>query len=93
MRNAWDFALASVAVAYRSGLRPTGWRVVLGGVAATPWRLPKVERMLEGATLDDATIGAAARAAIEGAAPLSQNAYKVALVQKLVEQVLRESTS
>lgn len=93
MRNVWDFALASIAVAYNPGARPTGWRVVLGGVAATPWRLPEVERMLEGATLDDATIAAAGRAAIKGAEPLSHNAYKVALVQKLVEQALRESTS
>jgi xanthine dehydrogenase YagS FAD-binding subunit len=93
MRNAWDFALASIAVAYNPGAHPTGWRIVLGGVAATPWRLPKVERMLEGAALDDATIGAAARAAIEGAEPLAHNAYKVGLVQKLVEQALRESAS
>lgn len=93
MRNVWDFALASIAVSYRPGARPTGWRVVLGGVAATPWRLPHVERMLEGAALDDATIRAAGVAATQGAEPLSHNAYKVALVQKLVEQALRESTS
>ena len=31
MRNAWDFALASVVVAYRPGVRPTGWRMSSAG--------------------------------------------------------------
>jgi len=91
MRNVWDFALASIAVSWQPCSRTSGWRVVLGGVAATPWRLPHVEQMLEGSALDDASIKAAAVRAADGAKPLSHNSYKVPLVTKLVEQALREA--
>jgi xanthine dehydrogenase YagS FAD-binding subunit len=89
MRNVWDFALASIAVSFVPGDRTGNWRIVLGGVAATPWRLTGVERMLEGAAINDATIKAAGRAAMQGAEPLEHNGYKVPLVRKLVEESLK----
>jgi len=90
-RGAWDFALVSVAAsaAVREGT-VQGCRIVLGGVAAVPWRSRAAESVLEGAALTDRNIEAAAEAAVATADPLSGNAYKVPLVRKAVAQVLRE---
>jgi xanthine dehydrogenase YagS FAD-binding subunit len=91
MRNAWDFAIASVGAALRlEGGTARGVRIVLGGVAPIPWRSVAAEQEVEGSRLDGATIEAAARAAIAGAHPLSGNEYKVALVKKLVRSALTE---
>jgi xanthine dehydrogenase YagS FAD-binding subunit len=88
-RGAWDFALVSAAVAIRMTNRRTAEaRVVLGGVAPTPWRSAAAERAVTGRPLDAATIARAAAAAVEGAQPMEQNAYKVALVRGIVEEVL-----
>ena len=90
-RAAWDFALASVAVAAEvKGGTVQHCRIVLGGVAATPWRSSEAESVLEGAPLTSRTIEAAAEAAVEAAEPLSGNRYKVPLVRKAVAQALRE---
>ena len=90
-RAAWDFALVSVAVAaVVKGGTVRDCRIVLGGVAATPWRSSEAESVLEGAALTDRHIEAAAEAAVEAAEPLSGNAYKVPLVRKIVVQALRE---
>lgn len=94
MRNAWDFALASVAVALRmENGAARDVRIVLGGVAPTPWRSAAAEREVEGKPLTATNIEAAARAATEGARPLQHNEYKVALVRKLVREALTELTA
>lgn len=93
-RNAWDFALASVAVAFvKDGDRARDVRIVLGGVAPTPWRSYLAEEAVEGKPLNESNIETAARAAIMKAEPLAQNEYKVALVKKLVRQALTELAS
>ena len=63
-------------------------RVVLGAVAPIPWRSAKAEQALVGKRLDETAAAAAARAAIFGAAPLSENGYKVGLVQTVVRRTL-----
>ena len=91
MRNSWDFALASIAVALRmDGGAARNVRVVLGGVAPIPWRSADAERELEGKALDRTTIESAARAAVAVARPLAHNEHKVALVTKLVRAALTE---
>lgn len=88
-RGAWDFALAGVALALTfDGDTVTSAGVVLSGVAPVPWRARETEAVLQGARLDAATIKSAARAAVAGAEPLEQNAYKVPLVVGLVEEQL-----
>jgi len=52
-----------------SGGRITGARISLGSMAATQIRARAAERALEGRSLDDAAIGAAAAAAAEGVSP------------------------
>jgi xanthine dehydrogenase YagS FAD-binding subunit len=88
MRATWDFALASIAVS--RPIRGQGWRVVLGGVAPIPWRLPEVEQLLERERVSPAVIAEATRLAVRDAEPLTHNRYKVSLVQKLVEEALQE---
>ncbi len=68
-------------------------RVVLSGVAPVPWRVPAVERVLTGSTLDGDTIERAAAAAVDGAEPLTHNAYKVALVRGLVTDELERAAA
>ena len=91
MRNSFDFALASVAIFLdREGRRVHRCRIALGGVAATPYRPLGAERLVAGNRLSDEVILAAGRAAVHGAEPLDLNAYKVALVEKLVVEALQE---
>ncbi|HYP52663.1 MAG TPA: xanthine dehydrogenase family protein subunit M [Pyrinomonadaceae bacterium] len=92
-RESLDFALASAAAAVevnRGGaVRQT--RIVLGGVAPVPWRVPAAETFVNGKALTDDVINEAARLALEGAKPLSKNAYKVPLTQALVRRALKKA--
>lgn len=93
MRNAFDFALASVAVILDrkgDGHRASRCAIVLGAVAATPYRAREAEQIVAGNTLTDEVIHEAARAAVRGAEPLALNEYKVGLVEKLVTEALQE---
>ena len=65
-------------------------RVVLGGVAPIPWRLPQVEQLLAGQRITDALAAKAAEIALEGAKPLAKNAYKVPLTKGVVRRTLLE---
>ena len=88
-RQAWAFALVSVAaqVSLRGGAVERA-RVVLGGVANTPIRATAAEAALEGHAFTGERAANAAALAVEGAAPLRQNAYKVAMARELVRRAL-----
>jgi xanthine dehydrogenase YagS FAD-binding subunit len=92
-RESLDFALSAVAAAVELGAggRVRQARIVLGGVAPVPWRVPKAEEFLKGKALDAESLAGAARLALEGAEPLSQNAYKVPLTQALVRRALSKA--
>lgn len=86
-RGAWDFALASAAVALRiDGGRVSEANIVLGGVAPIPWRSRRAEEALAGRSIDDSVARAVADAAVEKASPLDQNAYKISLVRGIVTE-------
>jgi xanthine dehydrogenase YagS FAD-binding subunit len=89
-RSSLDFAMASVAIAVELGTDKTvkQARIVLGGVAPIPWRVPKAEAVLMGNVISDETAGKAAIASLEGAAPLAKNGYKIPLTQTLVRRAL-----
>src|SRR5207249_10862225 len=82
-RASFEFALVSAAVALEmDGARIREARVALGGVGTNPWRVPRVETALAGASLDPAALrGAAARAA-QGARGRGHNDFKVGLSQR-----------
>jgi len=89
-RGSWDFALASVAGAFRaSGGRIEAARIAVNGVAPYPVRLHEVERALVGATTGEDTAQAAGEIAVRGAKPLRHNEYKVALMRNLVRRAVR----
>src|SRR5205807_3752421 len=86
-KQSYDWPLVQAAVAYtRNNDKPANVRVVLGHVAPTPHVSEAAARALEGRAVTEATATAAGRAAAEGAKPLSQNGYKVRLVEVAVKR-------
>lgn len=87
--RAWDFALVSVAASLTiAGGVCADSRIVLGGVAPSPWRAYTAEQALNGQRLTPAAIAEAAQRATDGAVPLEHNAYKVRLAQTAVRRCL-----
>lgn len=89
-REVWNFPLVNVASAMivKSGVIERA-RVVVGGVAAKPWRLHAVEEGLRGKPLNEETASWAGQAAVQGARPLRHNAYKIPLMRNLVKRAVR----
>jgi xanthine dehydrogenase YagS FAD-binding subunit len=89
-RKAWSFALVSVAAAARiKDGKARDVRVVLGGVAPSPWSVTAAHKQLEGSALDDNACLAAADTILGGAEPLRDNGYKVTLARELIRRALR----
>jgi len=88
-REAWTHAVVSAAVALDINQEVVrSARVVLGGVAPIPWRLPEVEKMLTGQRLTTELAARAGEAAVAGARPLAKNGYKVPLTRNMVKRTL-----
>jgi xanthine dehydrogenase YagS FAD-binding subunit len=88
-REAWTHAVVSAAVVleFENQICRSA-RVVLGGVAPIPWRLPKVEAMLAGQRITPELAAKAAEAAVEGAHPLAKNKYKIPLTKGVVRRTI-----
>jgi xanthine dehydrogenase YagS FAD-binding subunit len=88
-RDAWDFALVSVAAAVRQNNgKVEQARIVMGGVAPIPWRSREAEAALTGKLLDAAAAAEAAEHAMKAAHPLRDNAYKVDLSKAIIRGAL-----
>ncbi len=88
-REAWTHAVISAAIVLQmEGRICRRARVVLGGVAPVPWRLPEVEQMLTGQLIGEETAARAGEIAIAGARPLAKNAYKLPLTKNLVRRTI-----
>jgi len=72
----WPMVAAAVAFDDNAG-RAKNTRIVLGHVAPIPWHSEAGSKALDGKTVNDANLDAAAQAALAAAKPLSGNAYKV----------------
>ncbi len=84
-KESFDWPLAGCA-AVHDGEK---WNVVLGAVAPIPWRAKKAEDALKGAkSIDAALAERAAEAATDGAEPMSQNQWRLALVRAAVRRAL-----
>jgi xanthine dehydrogenase YagS FAD-binding subunit len=89
LRNSWDFALASLAMAIEmEDRRCVAARVVLGGVGTAPVRATAVEAALVGAELTDEVVARAAQQAIVGARPLRLSHYKLKIMEGLCRKAL-----
>ncbi|MGF6753488.1 FAD binding domain-containing protein [Paraburkholderia sp. GAS42] len=91
-RASYAFALVSVAAALQlDGNTVKSVRIALGGVAHKPWRANVAEQMLAGQTLSDANLQSAAAAALRGARPQRDNAFKVQLAQRSIVRALKQA--
>jgi xanthine dehydrogenase YagS FAD-binding subunit len=86
-----DWPLVQAAVAFqggRDGANATGAKIVLGHVAPTPHVAEAAMAALNNQAVTEATATAAGRAATQGAKPLSQNSYKLRLVEVAVKRAI-----
>ena len=83
----WPIVMASVNLEL-DGDKVTAAKVILYGVAAIPWRSDAAEKAITGKAINPETATAAGDAAVEGAKPLSMNAYKVPLTKTVVKRAL-----
>ena len=90
-REAWTHAVVSVALTLdMDGALCRDARIVLGGVAPIPWRVPAAEDVLRGRQITAELAQQAADAALEGAQPLAKNGYKVTMARALVRRSVLE---
>jgi xanthine dehydrogenase YagS FAD-binding subunit len=88
-REAWTHAVVSAAVVLEmDGDVCRAARIVLGGVAPIPWRLPEVEKALAGQRITPELAARAGELAVADARPLSKNAYKVPMTKAIVERTI-----
>jgi xanthine dehydrogenase YagS FAD-binding subunit len=88
-REAWTHAVVSAAVVLQmEGGTCRRARIVLGGVAPIPWRLPEIEKLLIGQRVTPELAAKAGEAAVSGARPLAKNGYKVPMVRAMVARTL-----
>jgi xanthine dehydrogenase YagS FAD-binding subunit len=89
-RASYAFALVSVAVGLdMDGSRIRSARLVMGGVAHKPWRLPESEQFLAGQQANEETFKKAADIALKGAKGLSQNEFKLTLAPNALVTALK----
>jgi xanthine dehydrogenase YagS FAD-binding subunit len=93
-RASYEFALASAAVVITiaSG-NVTRVRIGLGGVGTKPWRSPAAEAALAGQRANPANFRKAAEAALRGAKPQSENAFKIELAKRCLTHALQIATA
>ena len=94
-RDAFDWPLADVAVVLEMAPNKRCRRaaIVLGAAAPVPHRAKSAETILVGRHIDPAVAREAGRAALQGATPLSQNAYKLPLFEALVERAVLQAAA
>jgi xanthine dehydrogenase YagS FAD-binding subunit len=93
-RASYEFALASAAVVMQAkDNRIRRVRIALGGVGTKPWRSLEAEKALEGKETNEQNFRAAAEAALRGARPLHDNAFKVDLAKRTLTRALKTVTA
>jgi xanthine dehydrogenase YagS FAD-binding subunit len=88
-KESFDWPLAEVAVVLetRGGVVNKA-SIVLGAAAPAPWRATAAEKTLAGKPLNGQNAHEAAAAAVQGATPLSGNAYKIPLFEAVVRRTI-----
>jgi xanthine dehydrogenase YagS FAD-binding subunit len=92
-RASYEFALVSAAAAVATdGRRIRSARLAMGGVAHKPWRLGAAESGLRGISLEDIDgLRSAIAASFIDARPLTHNAFKVELAQRVALRALQSA--
>jgi len=93
-RTSYAFAVVSAAAGLRiENGKIMEARIALGGVAAKPWRARAAEQMLRSASPDAASFLQAAQAALDGAKPSGDNAFKIELARRIVVRALTSAAA
>jgi xanthine dehydrogenase YagS FAD-binding subunit len=88
-REAWTHAVVSAAIVLEMDKDVCrSARIVLGGVAPIPWRVPEAERVLAGQRITPEIAAKAGEIAIAEAKPLAKNAYKIPLTKAVVRRTV-----
>ena len=88
-KESFDWPLADAGIVLvLDGQRCRKAAGVMGGAAPTPIRSRAAEAVLMGATINEATARAAAKAAMRSATPLSQNAFKTQLFETAIYRTI-----
>lgn len=88
-RTSFAFATASSAAGLRmEGGRIAEARLAFGAVAAKPWRVAEAEALLVGQAPDADLFARAAEAALAGAEPSADNAWKIDLARRTAARAL-----
>jgi xanthine dehydrogenase YagS FAD-binding subunit len=88
-REAWTHAVVSAAIVLEMDKDVCrSARIVLGGVAPIPWRVPDAERVLAGQRITPEIAAKAGEIAVAEAKPLAKNAYKVPLTKAVVRRTV-----
>jgi xanthine dehydrogenase YagS FAD-binding subunit len=90
-RQSYEFALVSTAAAVMTdGEHIRSARLAMGGVAHKPWRLTAAETALRGVSMNDIdALKSAIAKSFTDARPLSHNAFKVELAQRVALRALQ----
>ena len=88
-KESFDWPLAEVAVVLeqRAGVVRKA-SIVLGAAAPIPWRAKDSEASLVGKRVNEESARVAGAAAIRGATPLSENAYKLPIFEAVVRRTI-----
>ncbi|MBA4179523.1 MAG: molybdopterin dehydrogenase [Anaerolinea sp.] len=88
----YDFALANIAtVIVKKDGKVDDSRIVLSGVAPTPYRATVAEEAIKGQAITAQVAQAAADKALLQARPMTDNAYKVGLAKSLIVRSILEA--
>ena len=87
----WPLVEAAVHVERAPGGACTRASVILGAVAPNPWRARASEAVLVGRAIDEASARDVGKAALQGATPLRDNAYKLSLLEVAVRRAVLAS--
>jgi xanthine dehydrogenase YagS FAD-binding subunit len=88
-KESFDWPIAEVAVLLEcSGNTCTKSSIILGAAAPVPLRARGAEAALAGKPINQETARAAAKMTVEGATPLSHNAYKLPVFEAVVRRAI-----
>ncbi len=92
-REAWDFALVSIAGVFNiKNNKIIKGKITFGGIAPIPWEDNKINSQLNNFDLNEKSINQLADSALDDADPLDMNKYKVHLSKNLIRKLLFEIT-
>lgn len=91
-RGAWDFALVTVAAAFKiDGGVVSDARIAVNGVAPYPLRVEAAERVVIGTGGGEEVATESGETAIAGARALRHNDYKIPMMRNLVRRAVRSA--